>query len=66
MPIFRRINCITAASGIVNLCKCRLKADCSPLSTGRLYGRLQRVTIPEAVTIQFVLLEISIVLLETC
>jgi hypothetical protein len=25
----------------------------SPLSTGALYGRLQRVTIPDAVTIQF-------------
>jgi hypothetical protein len=38
----------------------------SPLSTGILYGRLQRVTIPEAVIIQFVLLKISKVLLETC
>jgi len=43
-----------------------LRADCSPLSTtGILYGRLQRVTIPEAVIIQFVLLKMSIVLLET-
>jgi len=32
----------------------RLRADCSPLSTGTLYGSLQRVTIPEAVIIQFV------------
>jgi len=31
-----------------------------------LYGRLQRVTIPEAVVIQFVLLWTSKVLLETC
>jgi len=37
-----------------------------PLSTGILYGSLQRVTIPEAVIIQFVLLNMSIVLLETC
>jgi len=29
-------------------------------------GRLQRVTIPDAVIIQFVLLKMSIVLLETC
>jgi len=36
------------------------------LSTGLLYGRLQRVTIPDAVIIQFVLLKMSIVLLETC
>jgi len=43
-----------------------LTADCSPLSTGILYGRLQRVTIPEAVVIQFDLLKMSVVLLETC
>jgi len=43
-----------------------LRADCSPLSTGILYGRLQSVTIPEAVIIQFVLLKISKILLETC
>ena len=42
------------------------ESDCSPLSTGILYGRLQRVTIPEAVIIQFVLLKMSKVLLETC
>jgi len=41
-------------------------ADCSPLSTGILYGRLQGVTIPEAVIIQFVLLKMSKVPLETC
>jgi len=45
---------------------CRLRADCSPLSTCILYGCLQRVTIPEAVMIQFVLLWMSSVLLETC
>jgi len=39
---------------------------CSPLSTDILYGRLQRVTIPDVVIIQFVLLKMSIVLLETC
>ena len=33
---------------------CRLRADCSPLSTGILYGCLQRVTIPEAVITQSV------------
>jgi len=37
----------------------------SPLSTGILYGRLQRVTIPEAVIIQFVL-KMSKELIETC
>jgi len=44
----------------------RLRAGCSLLSTGVLYGRLQRVTIPEAVIIQFVLLRMSKVLLKTC
>jgi len=38
----------------------------SPLSTGILYGRLQRVTIPDAVIINIVLLKMSIVLSETC
>ena len=64
--IFRRKNCIVTASGIVTLCKRPLRADCSPLSTGILYGSLQRVTIPEAVVIQFVLLRMSKVLHETC
>ena len=35
--IFRGTNCIITASGIVTLCKCRLKADCSPLSTAILF-----------------------------
>ena len=56
MPIFRRTNFIITASGIVT----RL------LSSGILYSRLQRVTIPDAVIIQFDLLKMSIVLLETC
>ena len=57
--ILRRTNCITIASGIVTLCK-------QPYSTCILYGCLQRVTIPEAVVIQLVLLMMSSVLLETC
>ena len=44
---------------------CRWRVDCSPLSTCILYGCFQRVTIPEAVAIQFVLLRMSSVLLET-
>ena len=43
----------------------RLRADCSPLSTGALYDRLQGVTITDAVVMQFILLKMSIVLLET-
>jgi len=60
--ILRRRNYITTTSGIVTLCK----QPYSPLSTCILYGCLQRVTIPEAVVIQFVLLRMSSVLLETC
>ena len=68
--IFRRTNCIITASGIVTLYKgtysMPVKSGLSPLSTGILYSCLQRVTIPEAVIIQFVLLKLSKVLLETC
>jgi len=68
--ILRRTICITTASGNVTFCKqpysMRLRADCIPLSTGILYGCLQGVTIPEAVVIQFVLMRMSKVLLETC
>ena len=63
MLIFRSTNCIITASGIVTLCK-RLYS--MPVESGILYVRLQRVTIPDAVIIQFVLLKMSIVLLETC
>ena len=68
--ILRRTNCITTASGIVTLHKqpysMRVESVLSPLSTCILYSCLQRVTIPEAVMIQFVLLRMSGMLLETC
>ena len=51
--VSRRTNCITKASGIVIL-------EIGERST------VSRVTIPEAVVIQFVLLRMSSVLLETC
>jgi len=57
--ILRRTNCIIKASGIVTVLK-------RPYSMPVESGRLQRVTIPEAVIIQFVLLKMSKVLLETC
>jgi len=57
--IISRTNCITTASGIFTLCK-------QPYSMRILYGCLQRVTIPEAVVIQLILLMMSSVLLETC
>ena len=68
--ILRRTNCITTASGIVTLCKqpysMRVDSGLNLHSTCILYGCLQRVTIPEAVVIQLVLLRMSSVLLETC
>jgi len=68
--ILRRTNCITTASGIVTLCKqpyiMQVESGLSPLSTCILYGCLQRVTIPEAVVMQLVLVRMSSVLLETC
>jgi len=64
--IFRRTNCIITVSGIVTLCKHPYSMPVRPLSTGTLYGCLQRVTIPETVIIQFVLLKMSKILLETC
>jgi len=72
MLIFRRTNCITAASGIVTLCKWPYSM---PVESGLqsalnrhtvLYAHLQRVMVPDAAVIQFVLLKMSIVLLETC
>ena len=38
----------------------------SLLSSGILYSLLQRVTIPDAVIIQFVLLKMGMLMLETC
>jgi len=42
-----------------------MRAECSVLSSGILYSRLQTVTIPDAVIIQFVLLKIDMLMLET-
>ena len=59
--ILRKKNCITTASVIVTFCK-------QPYSMSVAYctAVLQRVTITEAVVIQFLLLRMSRVLLETC
>ena len=51
--IFRRTNCTTVASGIITL-----EIDSS--------SPISRVTIPDAAVIQFILLKMSTVLLETC
>ena len=62
--------CIITASGIVTLCKrlynTPVESELSPLSTGALSSCLHRLTIPDAVIIQFVLLKMGMVLLETC
>jgi len=63
MPIFRRTNCVITASGIVTLCK-RLYSK--PDESRMLYSLLQRVTIPDAVITQFVLLKIGMLMLKTC
>jgi len=39
---------------------------CSLLSSYILYSRLHRVTIPDAVIIQFILLKMGMLMLETC
>ena len=65
MPIFRRTNCIFTASGIVTLCTVQYsmqdesRLQSSLLSSDILYSPLQRVTIPDAVIIQFVLLKMG-------
>ena len=66
MPIFRRKNCIHTAYGIVALCK-RLHSTPvkSGLLTGVLCSRLQRAKIPDAVRIQFFLLKMGMLMLET-
>jgi len=52
---------------MVTLCKrpysVPVESGQNPLSTGVLYDRLQRVTIPDAVIIKFDLLKMSTVLL---
>jgi hypothetical protein len=72
MPIFRRANFIITASGIVTLCKrlygmpAESRLLCRLLSAGIPYSHVQRVTIPDAVIMQFVLLKMGMLMLETC
>ena len=61
MLIIRRMNCIDVASGIVILHKWQSGAQVeSSLSTCAPDGHLLRVTIPDAASIQFNLLMMSI------
>ena len=68
VPIFRRTNCIITASGIVTLCTVQynMPDESRLLSSGILYCTVQRVTIPDAVIIQFVLLKMGMLMLEIC
>ena len=70
MPIFSRTNCITTRSGNVTLCTVQYsipdESRLHLLSSGIQYIRLQRVTIPDAVIMQFILLKMDMLMLETC
>jgi hypothetical protein len=64
MLVIRRLNCIDAASGIVTLSKwpsgAQVERELRSLSTCAPDGNLLRVTIPDAASIQFSLLMMSI------
>jgi len=68
MLILRKSNCINTASGIVTLFRLQFSTQVKRglLLTCVLNSYLKRVTIPDAVLIQFDLLRISIIVLETC
>jgi len=61
--IIRRSNCINTSSGMINLCKWLLRM---PVLTGIPSSHLHRLIIPDDVLIQFDLLTMSTVMLETC
>jgi hypothetical protein len=58
--IIRRSNCINTSSGMISLC------DCLVCLTGIQSSHLHRLIIPDDVLIQFDLLMMSPVTLETC
>ena len=64
MLIIRRLNCTDAASSIVTLSKwtsgAQVEREQSSLSTCAPDGHLLRVTIPDAASVQFNLLMMSI------
>ena len=61
--IIRRSNCITTSSGIISLCKWLLGM---PVLTGIPSSHSHTLIIPDDVLIQFDLLKMSAVMLETC
>jgi hypothetical protein len=63
MPIFRRTNSIITASGIVTLCTVQYSMpDENRVCYHPAYCTVQRVTIPDAVIIQFVLLKMGMLM----
>ena len=67
MPIFRTFNCICTASCTVTLYERPYVTQVQRnLLTSVKYGRSQGVTVPDAVHIQFNLLKMSILMLESC
>ena len=67
MLIFRRSNYTVTASGVVTLRKQPFSASVeSGLQSALNWCTEWRVTIPDAVTVKFDLLKMSMVLLETC
>ena len=69
MLIIRRLNCINTSSGMISVIwclVCRSGGYCSSLLTGIPSSHLHRLIIPDVVLIQFDLLMISDVMLETC
>jgi len=66
LNIFRAVPCSSSGGQIVLLQPLILSLSVNSRTVCILYGRLQRMTIPEAVKIQFDLLKKSSVLLETC
>ena len=64
--IIRRSNCINTSSGMIRLCTGLLGMPVSSLLTGITSSHLHRIIIPYDVLIQFDLLMMSTVMLETC
>jgi hypothetical protein len=60
MLIMRRIDCVNTASGVVTVCRWLVGAQVKGGLTCALTSHFQRVTIPDAVLIQSILLMMSI------
>jgi len=63
---FLLVQHLVLSLSVVDCSVYRLIEDSSPLLTCILNSHLKKVTIPDAVLIQFVLLRMSIIVLKTC